>query len=140
MKLYLLLARVKTAQISIARKEIDMKKQGFIRSFAAILAILTVFVSLPDVNLQVATVDGMWTTYTNAAQYDEDFSGNPKSIPGYEYTDDGFHMTAADWEMSNSTPFATLQTKEPIHLKDGIYMLIRVDEFTYANDKCYDSQ
>ena len=96
---------------------------------AAMLLSLVIVATVP-----AAAVDGAWTVYGTASQYDADFDGDPKSLPGYEYTDDGFAMTAADWTLSNCSPFATLQTKEPVHLKDGVYMLIRVDDFTYQGD------
>ena len=232
MKLYLLLARVKPAQISIARKEIDMKKQILIKRLAAFMAFVMIVLAVPYNGLAVAASeltgetesstealtealtesfdatltetesesflgtlpeDGMpapteiftelvtevetelaletmtqeavsipeihtevpeteteslteaapeaeeynnyFTVYGQKAQYLESFTGDRTSIPGYDYTEDGFHMTPADW--TTSTPFGTLQTKNKVNLKDGVYMAVRVDNFTYANDKWY---
>lgn len=80
--------------------------------------------------------DGFWMTYGKASQYDEDSDDDPLSVPGYEYTDDGFHMTPADW--STATPWGQLSTTEMVSLKDGVYMQVRVDDFSYdAPDKWF---
>ena len=86
-------------------------------------------------SVQVAAVDGMWNTYSHAAQHFDGFDGDPTSVVGYEYTADGLHTVPADY--STSTPFVLVQTKAPVNLKDGVYMLVRVDDFTYAGDKWF---
>ena len=83
-----------------------------------------------------SAVEGMWDALGTATEYDEDFDGTPRSRPGYEYTDEGLHMIPAKWE-GQQTPFGTLQTKETVDLKDGVYMLVRVDNFTYAGEKWF---
>ena len=80
--------------------------------------------------------DSFWMTYGKASQYDEDSDDDPLSVPGYEYTDDGLHVTPADW--STSTPWGQVQTTETVSLKDGVYMQVRVDAFSYdASDKWF---
>ena len=86
-------------------------------------------------SVQVAAVDGQWNTYSHAAQHFDGFDGDPTSVVGYEYTADGLHTVPADY--STSTPFVLVQTKTKVDLKDGVYMLVRVDDFTYAGDKWF---
>ncbi len=74
----------------------------------------------------------LWTTYRSAADYREPAEGEEllyTPAPGYEYTDEGFHVISADY--SDMAPFGTIQTKEPVSLKNGFYMELRVDEFPY---------
>lgn len=98
---------------------------------AAMLLSLVIVASVP-----VAAVDGQWTVYGPASQYAEDYDGDPRSVPGYEYTEDGLHMIPANW--STSSPWALIQTKEPVDLKDGVYMSVRIDDFTYtAGDRWF---
>ena len=98
---------------------------------AMLLSLVVVIAAVP-----AAADDSFWTVYGSAAQNDPDFDGDPKSVPGYEYTKDGFHMTTADW--STSTPWAHIQTTEAVSLKDGVYMQVRVDSYNYdASDKWF---
>ncbi len=83
----------------------------------------------------VSAIDGDWMVYSSKGQYDEDFEGDRSPVVGYEYTDEGFHVVPADWKDFN--PGFGLQTKNEVYIKDGVYLLIRVDEFTYANDKWF---
>ena len=80
---------------------------------------------------------GFWSVYGRASHHDEDYEGDKTSVPGYEYTDDGFHMTSADWSSTN--PWGQLQTTEKVYIKDGVYMQVRVDNFPYvaATDKWF---
>ena len=83
-----------------------------------------------------AADDSDWDTYGRASQYDPDSDDDKTSVPGYEYTDDGFHMTPADW--STATPWGQLSTTAKVGLKDGVYMQVRVDDFSYdASDKWF---
>ena len=73
-----------------------------------------------------------WTTYRSAAGYDRD-DGLYTPAPGYEYTAEGFHMITADY--SETTPYGTIQTKVPMNVKDGIYLEIRVDDYSYGGEQ-----
>ena len=102
-------------------------------SIAATMLLSAVFVIAA---VPAAAVDGNWNTYGLASESGEGYTGEKKSVPGYEYTTDGFHMLSADW--STSTPFSQLSTKTKVNLKDGVYMQVRVDEFSYdAPDKWF---
>ena len=96
----------------------------------SLVIVATVSVAAEDEN------DGMWTTMVNASQYDADYFDDERSIPGYEYSERGFEMVPGDW--STSTPFATIQSKEKVNIKQGVYMEVRIDEFSYdAGDKWF---
>ncbi len=107
-----------------------MKKILSVLLTAAMLLSLVIVASVP-----AAAVDGEWAVYASSQQRDPAFDDDKKSVPGYEYTDDGFTTIPGDW--STSSPFGVIQTKEKVDLKDGVYMEIRVDDFTYAGDKWY---
>lgn len=83
-----------------------------------------------------SAVDGSWWVYCSKGYYDEDFEGDEPSIVGYEYTEEGLRVIPADWR--DHKPAAGFQTKEKVDLKEGVYMLVRIDEFTFANDKWFD--
>lgn len=91
---------------------------------AAMLLSLVVVVAVP-----ASAADGEWTVYATSSQYTEEFQDDPSSIPGYRYTGDGVQMIPADW--SSSIPFGTIQTKDPVTIKDGVYMEVRIDEFSW---------
>ena len=99
---------------------------------ATVMAIATAsLIMIPTVSAEVVydQIEGIWTTMGDPRQYSEDYYGDKSSVPGYKYTEDGFSMTGADW--STSKPFATLQSSSKIYLKSGVYMEIRIDEFSY---------
>lgn len=97
---------------------------------AAMLLSLVIVASVP-----AAAADGMWLVYATASDYvlpDSERS----SVPGYEYTDDGVRVIPADWD--GQVPFATVQTRDAWNIQDGIYMQVRIDEFSYeADDKWF---
>ena len=90
----------------------------------AMLLSLVIVAAVP-----AAAVDGDWTTYGPASQYADGFDGDPKSVAGYEYTDDGLHMIPGNW--SDTTPWAHVQTNHKVDLKDGVYFQVRVDNFSF---------
>ena len=94
---------------------------------AAVMAVLAV---------PTAAADGIWSVYAKKDQYIEGYVGPMSDIPGYEYTDEGLKMIPAEWK--DSTPYATFQTSEKVYLKDGVYLEVRVDQFSYgAGDKWF---
>lgn len=109
------------------------KKLSLALAFVMIVAVLSVVLT-PTAYANDG--DGMWTTMGSAKQYEEDFFDNKNSISGYEYTEEGFHTIPADW--STSLPYVTVQSKEKVDLKQGVYMEIRIDEFSYeASDSWF---
>lgn len=108
-----------------------MKKLLSVFLTAAMLLTLCAALVIP-----ASAVDGDWWVYCNKRYYDEDYDGEDPCIVGYEYTAEGLRVIPADWR--DHKPSAGFQTKEKVNLKDGVYMLIRIDEFTFANDKWFD--
>ena len=88
------------------------------------------------VSLPVLAVEGDWMVYSRKEQYRDDYEDDEYvSVMGYEYTSEGFHTTSPTF-FEGQSPRGGLQTKTAYDLKEGVYMLIRVDEFSYdAPDK-----
>ncbi len=106
------------------------------KKFLSVILALAMLLSL-SAALAVTTsaVDGEWMVYSSKGQYEEDFEGDKAPVPGYEYTDEGFRVIPADWRDFNAS--FGLQTKDKVNLKEGVYMLIRIDEFDYVNDRWF---
>ncbi len=105
-----------------------------------ILSILLVSVMLISTlvifALPMSAAKGEWSVYTTKEQYLDDYVGVMHDIPGYEYTDEGLKMIPAEW--ADSSPWGTVQTSDKVNLQDGVYLQVRVDEFTYtAGDKWF---
>ena len=109
------------------------------RIIALIICAVTLLTMVPVVALTTgaAEVDGMWTTYRRAGDYDDpDETTEPGEDPaihlpeaGYTYTDEGFTIVPADY--TGTAPYMTVSSKEKQSLKDGIYIQFRVDEYAY---------
>ncbi len=83
--------------------------------------------------LPTAAIVGQFDTHDRATHEVPGYDGDI-AVPGYEYTEDGFHMTTVDW--GYDTPFSHMSTKNKVDLKNGVYMQVRVDTFNYdAGDK-----
>ena len=105
-----------------------MKK--FITVFLLIAMTLTLTVTLA---IPALAVKGDWSVFADKETYFAN-SETVRSIPGYEYTKEGLHMIPADW--STTAPYGIFQTTDKQDLRDGVYMKVRVDDFTYgASDK-----
>ena len=99
-----------------------MKKILSTLLIAAMLLSMVIIVSVP-----AAAIDGEWTTYGPASESADGYTGDPTSIPGYEYTADGLHVIPANWD--EQVVYGTVQTKNLVNIEDGIYLEFRVDEF-----------
>ncbi len=108
-----------------------MKK--FLSLLLAVAMIVSTFII---VALPASAVEGDWMVYARKEQYRDDYEDDEYvSVMGYEYTNEGFHTISPEFYEGQS-PRGGLQTKSTYDLKDGVYMLIRVDEFSYdAPDK-----
>ena len=104
-----------------------MKKILSLVIAAAMLLSLAVVMSVP-----AAAVDGEWIVYSKADHEKPDYEGDPMSIPGYEYNDDGLHVIPADWR--DFKPGAGVQRKEKSDITEGVYMQVRIDAFSYEAD------
>ena len=108
-----------------------MKK--FLSLLLAVAMLVSTFII---VSLPVLAVEGDWMVYSRKEQYRDDYEDDEYvSVMGYEYTSEGFHTTSPTF-FEGQSPRGGLQTKTAYDLKEGVYMLIRVDEFSYdAPDK-----
>ncbi len=102
---------------------------------ASMLLSLAVLLAVP-----ASAVDGMWEVYGTAKEFRDDFDPEADQyscIPGYSYVrGEGLKLTSPGWTIS--TPKVGIQTKEKVNLKNGVYMQVRVDEFSYdAGDKWF---
>ena len=88
-------------------------------------------------NALAAETEGIWTTYRSANEYDDpdETLAEGEEFPvyrpeaGYEYTSEGFSIIPADYTLT--TPFMTVQTKQPLSIKDGVYLQFRIDDYSY---------
>ncbi len=93
------------------------------------MSMLLCMIPAMAVTTHAADVPGDWTTYRAASEYPENSDKPQKPEAGYKYTDEGFTVIPADY--SDSTPFMTVQTKEPQPVQDGLYLEFRVDDYSY---------
>ena len=106
-----------------------MKKTVLKRMLSLALVLVMVVLNLPSFPVAVSAVDGMWTTYNRPSGYEDYENGEADHPPmelGYEYTDEGFKTVSCDW--TGRMPYGTVQTKDPVHFEDGVYMLFSLDE------------
>lgn len=111
-----------------------MKARPMLAVLATLLLVLSSLLTLPVSAYTPPDIEGDWTTYRSAAEYDltqeEELNFTP--APGYEYDEEGLHLISPKYQ--NTTVFGTLQSKEVISLKDGFYMELRVDDFSYGGE------
>ncbi len=103
---------------------------------ALIVALMMIVSMIPVMAITTsAAVDGDWLTWRSAGGYKEPEEGEEPSYtpaPGYEYTSEGFHMISADY--TGHTPFGTIQSRDKVSVKDGVYMELRVDQYPYGGE------
>lgn len=106
-----------------------MKKTRIITLCVCLLMML---VSLPSVVLTAEAVgeeEGMWTTNRQADEYGDDVEiYRPEA--GYHYDSSGF-VTDTEGCYDHTSPFLNVQTKEPQNMKEGFFMEVRIDDFSY---------
>ena len=99
------------------------------KKILSIVLALTMILSLAVVfatNVAAAADENMWTVLTHEDEYQADYEGDHKSIPGYKYTEEGFQTYGGEWKADG--PYQLVQTKTAIDIKKGVYMEVRVDE------------
>ena len=101
-----------------------MKK--ILSALLALTMILSLAVMFATNVAAAASDENMWTVLTHENQYQDDYDGDYKSIPGYKYTSDGFQTYGGEWKADG--PYQLVQTKNAVNIKDGVYMEVRVDE------------
>ncbi len=85
--------------------------------------------------ITASAVNGEWNVYASRGDCVDEYDPNNRSVPGYEYTEDGLHMIPADYTWF--TPHARFNTKDKINLREGVYLKVRIDNFTHGNDEWF---
>jgi len=104
---------------------------------SALLSVAMIISLAAVICIPTAAVEGDWMVYSSAGEYRDTFEGDYSSVIGYEYTNEGFRVIPADWKDFGVQ--GGIQTKTKYDVKEGIYMLVRIDEFAWdAGDKWFD--
>ncbi len=110
-----------------------LRKRKSKKCFSFALALCMLLPLAAGMTVPVSAAEGQWTVRGSAEEYREGFDGERRSLPGYEYTADGFHTIPSDaWRYTN--PYISIQSKNKIDLKKGVYWEIRVDDFMFGGD------
>ncbi len=73
--------------------------------------------------------EDFWSVWRDPGHYDIE-EGDPYCpAAGYEYTSEGFKVISPDF--SNYGTKVNVQTSEPVDLKNGFFMEVRIDDFSY---------
>ncbi len=106
-------------------KGIMTMKKMIALSVTALLLMTACFV----MTLPVSAVDGVDEWFCIRSPWDYN-GGIYTPAPGHRYTEEGFTCLPADY--TGMTPYFTLQTKENHCIQDGVYMELRIDDFSYG--------
>ncbi len=107
-----------------------MKK--FLSLILAVAMIVSCFAAFA---ITTSAADGDWEVYGLTSDHDEDTPELGKSsIPGKTYTENGLELDVPENLWADFAPWAKFETKNAVDLKEGFYMKVRVDDFTYAGD------
>ncbi len=74
--------------------------------------------------------EDFWTVWRDAGDYKVEEGEPYRPACGYEYTSEGFRIISA--EFGEYTAKANVSTSQPVNLKDGFYMEVRIDDFAYT--------
>ena len=109
---------------------------------ALVIAAIMVISMFPVMAITTSAVDveGMWDTFRGYGSYTETDEETGEEVPakiytpapGYEYTSEGFHTISPSF--ANCNPYFTINSKEKVNIKDGFYLEIRVDDYSYAGE------
>ncbi len=106
-----------------------MKKILSMLLIVAMLLSMMIVMAIPTV-----AVDGEWSVYSSKDDWFAEEDEEVRSVAGYKYTEEGLSVVPADWK--DWTPYVTAQTTNEVDIRDGLYMQVRVDEFSYdAGDR-----
>ncbi len=76
--------------------------------------------------------DDFWSVWRDPGYYDLE-EGEPYCpAAGYEYTSEGFKVISPDFGEYGTK--VNVQTSQPVDLKDGFFMEVRVDDFSYKGN------
>ncbi len=100
----------------------------------SMLLVIAMLISMAVVVPFAAEVDGDWITLRQANDYhevDPETGEEPpyQAAPGYKYTSEGFTTIPADY--TGTSPYFNIRSKDKQDIKEGLYLQIRVDDFSY---------
>ncbi len=106
------------------------------KKFLSLILALTMIVTCFAVfTVTTSAAQGDWEVYGQTKDHDEDTPDLGKgSIPGKTYTENGLELDVPEGLWQDFAPWAKFETREAVDLKQGFYMKVRVDDFTYAGD------
>ncbi len=82
------------------------------------------------------TEDTTWHVIPDAWYIYGDIEPDEPILAGFEYTSDGFHtIPTPGWK--TTTPELSVQSIDKVDLKKGVYLEVRIDDFTYLKDKWF---
>ena len=104
------------------------------KKLITLLLTVAMLLSMAVIVPAAADVDGDWITLRQANDYPEvdPETGEEPSFtpaPGYEYTSEGFTTIPADY--TGICPYFNIRSKDKYDIKDGLYLQLRVDDFSY---------
>ncbi|MCQ2429556.1 MAG: hypothetical protein MJ192_04395 [Clostridia bacterium] len=80
-----------------------------------------------------AAGEGDWTTYRRPSDYEPAHESDYAPNAGYLYTSEGLSTVSPDF--TGCTVFYTVQTKDKVDVRDGVFMEFRIDDFSYAGEE-----
>lgn len=98
-----------------------------------IVCLCTVLSLLPTLALTASAAnEGDWTTWRRPSDYTPAHETDYTPNAGYTYTSDGLSTVSPDF--TGCTVYYTVQTKEAVDARDGVFMEFRIDDFSYAGE------
>ncbi len=73
-----------------------------------------------------------WTTWRDVHDYSVVEGESSKPNAGFAYTDEGFKVTSPDF--TGTITKVNAQTSQPVDIRNGFFMEIRVDRYSYKGD------
>ena len=103
------------------------------KTLSVVLAMVMLVSTLAVFAVPTAAADNdtMWDVFIPAKEYEPTFE-NPKPLPGYHYTSDGFSTISPDY--TNYKSKYTVASTEPQDLSGGYIFEVRIDEFAFAGE------
>ncbi len=118
---------------SISREKHGRTEKKKMKKFLSLILALTMIVTCFAVfTITTSAAQGDWEVYGDVGDHDEDTPELGKgSIPGKTYTDNGLELDVPEGLWQDFTPWAKFETREAVDLKQGFYLKVRVDDFSY---------
>lgn len=105
---------------------------NFKRLLAALLCAIMILAMVPVMSFTASAADGegLWTTNRQANEIGDDVDIY-RAAAGYHYEEGVGFVTESDGLYTNTNPFLNVETKEKVNVKDGLYLEVIVNDFSY---------